>query len=411
MRVGPFALERLAGMLRVGLTGGIGAGKSVVAARLAEQGAVVLDADRIAREVIDPGTPGLAAVVSEFGTGVLGPDGGVDRARLAEVVFADPAARRALEGIIHPLVRRRTEELTVTAADDAVVVNDVPLLTETGLAPGYHLVVVVSADPAVRERRLAGRGMDAEQARARIAAQATDAQRAAVADAPLDNSGTLDDLHRAVDALWADRLVPFERNVREHRPVHRPETPRLADPDASWPDRFRRHAARLSRALGDRALRIDHIGSTSVPGLIAKDVIDIQVVVAGLATADELADDLAGAGYPRYTGEWWDTAPPGWTGPTRLIKRFHGGADPADVVQVHVREESGPAWRHALAFRDWLRANPADRDGYAAEKRRLAAAVTTTSAYADAKEPWFGPALRRAGDWAAATGWHPSDDA
>jgi dephospho-CoA kinase len=192
-----------------GLTGGIGSGKSAVAARLAHHGAIVIDADRLAREVVAPGTDGLAEVVDAFGSGVLGPDGALDRAALARVVFADETGRRRLEGIIHPRVRARTGELAAAAPDDAIVVNDVPLLVEAGLAGGYELVIVVLASESVRLDRLTrDRGMSEAEARSRIRAQATDEQRRAVADVIIENDGTLDDLNKAVDALWAERLAP-----------------------------------------------------------------------------------------------------------------------------------------------------------------------------------------------------------
>src|SRR5919206_24410 len=167
-------------MLRIGLTGGIGAGKSTVSAALAGHGAVVVDADRIAREVVEPGSPGLDAVVAAFGRGVLTADGALDRPALAAVVFADPAARRRLDGIVHPLVRRRAAELERAAREadeDAVVVHDVPLLAETGQAGSYDLVLVVETPADVRLPRLVARGLTADDARARIAAQATDEQR------------------------------------------------------------------------------------------------------------------------------------------------------------------------------------------------------------------------------------------
>jgi dephospho-CoA kinase len=196
-------------VLMVGLTGGIGAGKSEVAKRLAELGAVVIDADRLAREVVAPGTEGLAEVVVEFGPRVLGPDGALDRPALGRLVFQDDVARRRLEAIIHPRVRARTGELVDAAPPDAVVVNDVPLLVEAGLAGGYNLVVVVLADEVTRVRRLVeARGMAADEARARIAAQATDEQRRAVADVVLTNDGSVAELRDQVDALWRERLRP-----------------------------------------------------------------------------------------------------------------------------------------------------------------------------------------------------------
>ena len=195
-------------MLRIGLTGGIGSGKSTVSALLAARGAVVIDADRIAREVVEPGTPGLAAVVEAFGEQVLRTDGSLDRPALAGVVFADPDARKKLDGIVHPLVRARAVELAAQAPEGAVVVNDVPLLVETGQAGSYDLVLVVRADPEVRVRRLVQRGLTEEDARARIAAQATDEQRRAVADVVLDNDGPEEELAAQVDRFWTERVVP-----------------------------------------------------------------------------------------------------------------------------------------------------------------------------------------------------------
>jgi dephospho-CoA kinase len=198
-------------VLRIGLTGGIGSGKSTVSALLAERGAVVVDADLIAREVVEAGTPGLAAVVEAFGPAVLTPDGALDRPALAAIVFSDPQARARLDAIVHPLVRRRSAELVGAAADDAVVVNDVPLLAETGQAGSYDLVLVVEADMETRVDRLVRRGLTAEDARARIAVQATDEQRRAVADVVLDNSGTPEELAAQVDRVWSERVVPALR--------------------------------------------------------------------------------------------------------------------------------------------------------------------------------------------------------
>ena len=192
-------------MIRVGLTGGIGSGKSEVARLLAARGAVVVDADALAREAVGPGTPGLAAVVEEFGPAILAPDGSLDRAALGRLVFADAGRRAALERIVHPYVGRRSAELLAAAPPDAVVVYDVPLLVEKALQDGFDLVVVVLAGEDERVRRLAAaRGMPEADARGRIAAQATDEQRRTVADVVLTNDGDLADLERQVDALWAD---------------------------------------------------------------------------------------------------------------------------------------------------------------------------------------------------------------
>lgn len=189
-------------MLRVGLTGGIGSGKSEVARRLADRGAVIVDADVVAREVVAPGTPGLAGIVREFGAGILAADGSLDRPRLGKVVFGDADARRRLEAIVHPLVRARRAEIVATAPRDAVVVEDVPLLVETGLAGEYDLVVVVDAPDDVRLERLEARGTPRDDAERRIAAQATRAERLAAADVVIDNAGPLDRLDRQVAGLW-----------------------------------------------------------------------------------------------------------------------------------------------------------------------------------------------------------------
>ncbi|MFB7943964.1 dephospho-CoA kinase [Kitasatospora phosalacinea] len=190
-------------MLRIGLTGGIGAGKSEVSRQLAAHGAVIVDSDVIAREVVAPGTPGLAAVAAAFGPDVLLPDGALDRPALGRVVFADQARLAELNAIVHPLVRARSAELESAAGPDAVVVHDVPLLAENGLAPLYDLVVVIDVPDAERLRRLVGlRGMAEDEARSRMAAQASREERLAVADLVLDNSGDLEQLTARVDELW-----------------------------------------------------------------------------------------------------------------------------------------------------------------------------------------------------------------
>ncbi|MFF5511869.1 MULTISPECIES: dephospho-CoA kinase [Streptomyces] len=192
-------------MLKVGLTGGIGAGKSEVSRLLARYGAVVIDADRIAREVVEPGTPGLTAVVEAFGPGILTQDGSLNRPALGSIVFSDPARLATLNNIVHPLVGARSAELERAAAAGAVVVHDVPLLTENGLAPLYDLVVVVDAKPAIQLDRLVRlRGMTESDARARMDAQATREQRLAVADLVIDNDGPLEDLESQVRTVWSD---------------------------------------------------------------------------------------------------------------------------------------------------------------------------------------------------------------
>ncbi|MFF0158472.1 dephospho-CoA kinase [Streptomyces sp. NPDC005263] len=192
-------------MLKVGLTGGIGAGKSEVSRLLVECGAVLVDADRIAREVVAPGTPGLASVVEAFGTDVLAADGSLDRPRLGSIVFSDPEKLAVLNSIVHPLVGARSRELESAAAADAVVVHDVPLLAENGLAPLYDVVVVVDAAPETQLDRLVRlRGMTEQDARARMAAQATREKRLEIADVVIDNDVPLEDLRRRVLDVWTD---------------------------------------------------------------------------------------------------------------------------------------------------------------------------------------------------------------
>ena len=195
-------------MLRVGLTGGIGSGKSEVSRRLAAHGAAIVDADLAAREVVEPGTPGLGQIAAVFGPEVIRPDGRLDRDRLGQLIFAEPGLRAKLNAIVHPLVHERMGQLDreamAAAGPGGIVVHDVPLLTENGLAGGFDAVVVVDAPEDQQARRLtAERGMSAGQARERMAAQASREQRLAIADIVVDNSGTMEDLDRRVEEVWA----------------------------------------------------------------------------------------------------------------------------------------------------------------------------------------------------------------
>ncbi len=194
--------------MRVGLTGGVGAGKSTVSEILAELGAVVIDADVLAREVVAPGSAGLAEVVEAFGPGVIGPDGGLDRPALGAIVFGDEARRRVLEGIIHPRVRARAAEIEAAAPPGAVVVHDIPLLAETGQGSSFDAVVVVDVPVGTQVARLVGqRGMTRDDAEARVAAQATREQRLAVATYVVDNSGTLEQLRQRVTEVHAELVA------------------------------------------------------------------------------------------------------------------------------------------------------------------------------------------------------------
>src|SRR3954447_24398859 len=191
--------------MRVGLTGGVASGKSTVSAMLRELGAVVVDADVLARDVVAPGTPGLAAVVAEFGPEVVGADGALDRARLGSVVFADPSRRTALEAIIHPLVRARAAEIEQATPDGVLVVHDIPLLVETGQAERFDAVVVVDVPEALQvERAVRDRRWTEEEARSRVAAQAPRAERLAAATHVVDNSGTIEDLRHRVTEVFGE---------------------------------------------------------------------------------------------------------------------------------------------------------------------------------------------------------------
>ena len=198
-------MSSIARMLRVALTGGLASGKTTVADRWAENGAVLIDSDVLARQVVEPGTPGLAAVRERFGDRVLAADGGLDRQALGAVVFAESQARKDLEGILHPLIRARAAELERAAAPAAIVVQVIPLLAETGRTEGFDAIVVVDLPTEIQLRRAMARdGSSAEQAGARIAAQAGRTERLAIADLVVDNSGDRDQLLAEADRVWQE---------------------------------------------------------------------------------------------------------------------------------------------------------------------------------------------------------------
>lgn len=297
-------------MIRVGLTGGIGAGKSTVARAFSERGAYLIDADVIAREVVAPGTEGLAELVAAFGEDILDPDGALDRAALAARAFVDDDSRKRLNAITHPRVGARTWELIQSAPDDAVVVQDIPLLVEGGLAPMFHLVVIVWADEQTRLQRLTEqRGMPADDAAARIRAQADDEQRRAVADVWVDNSGAPEAVADAATRLWDERLIPFEANVRAgvvaESSVSRPSGPE-ADGIAE------RVTNRLRAVVGERAQTIERDSSV--------DGVGLRLAVADDEAASGLIAPLTEAGFPRVDGEG----------------HVHGSADPGRPVTVRV---------------------------------------------------------------------------
>ncbi|MEJ2887215.1 dephospho-CoA kinase [Actinomycetospora aeridis] len=302
-------------MLRLGLTGGIGAGKSTVAETLTELGAVVIDSDRIAREVVEPGTEGLAEVVAAFGEDVLDADGALDRPALGRIVFADDAKRQQLNGILHPRIGARTAEMVAGADDDAVVVHDIPLLVENGMGAAFALVVVVDAPVDVRVARLVEtRGMTVEDARARMAAQADDGARRAAADVWLENAGAAGALREQVERLWHGRLVPFATNLEHGNAV--PVPTEVVPPADDRELVGRRLTARIAVAGGETVRRVEHVGPGAVPGLPAPDVVD--VLVEADRPGDDLAAALVAAGFPR-------------TGAGR-----HGSGDPGRPARVLV---------------------------------------------------------------------------
>jgi dephospho-CoA kinase len=384
-------------MLRIGLTGGIGAGKSTVSATFSECGGIIVDGDVIAREVVEPGTDGLKQLVEAFGEDMLLPNGALNRPALAAKAFVDDEKRAKLNSIVHPLVGQRRMEIIESVPDDAVVVEDIPLLVETGMAPAFPLVVVVTADPETRVERLIKRGMDEADARARIAAQAPEEQRRAIADVLLDNSDSQDKLVTKARELWRQRVLPLADNIRNRRAV--PYSRKLVPYNPEWPEQAQRVVNRIQTACGSKALRVDHIGSTAVEGMDAKDVIDIQVTVGTMEIADELAETLANAGYPRIDRITSDTPHEG--DPALWRKRIHGAADPGRPARVHLREDGWPNQQFALLFTDWLRANPGVREEYLAVKQK----ALTAPHYTEAKEPWVHDAYRRAWEWAETSGW------
>ncbi|WP_279107222.1 dephospho-CoA kinase [Gordonia paraffinivorans] len=274
-------------MIRLGLTGGIGAGKSTVAKTFVERGAYIIDADKIAREVVEPGTEGLEKLVEAFGSDILSADGSLDRPALAAKAFVDEESRKKLNAITHPLIGARTQELLEAAPEDAIVVQDIPLLVENHTAPFFHLVVIVHADEDVRLHRLTTmRGVDEADARARIAAQATEEQRRAVADVWLDNSGTPEELAAAAAEVWDRRLVPFEANVRARRAAE-PDPELVAlEPNPDGPSA--RIVNRLWAIAGERAAAVEVVDAEKV---------QLRIVARDGAAAEQLTDLLAVGGF------------------------------------------------------------------------------------------------------------------
>ncbi|KNC18887.1 hypothetical protein AC792_09210 [Arthrobacter sp. RIT-PI-e] len=317
-------------MLRIGLTGGIAAGKSVVAGRLGDLGAVLVDADLLAREVVEPGSEGLGEVVDAFGPDVLGADGTLDRPALGRLVFGDDAARARLNAIIHPRVRAASATLIERAPGDSVVVEDIPLLVETGQAARFHKVVVVDAADELRVRRMVEqRGMRREDAEQRIAAQAPRDERLRAADAVLPNERGLEDLLAATDALWHERIEPFAADLRAGRPASAPGSVRTGlDGTGDLDPRVRAKLAAVLPAdvvvegSGAGAASGEAGDGTSGHEDDARRAV-LRVQVPGSQDLGTVSAAVAGAGYPRSARE----------AEASSAAPVHRAADPAyDVV-------------------------------------------------------------------------------
>jgi dephospho-CoA kinase len=286
-----------------------------------------------------------------------------------------------LNGIVHPLIRRRTDELVREAPSDAVVIQDIPLLVEGNMAPAFPLVIVVDANEEERVSRLVGsRGMPESDARARIAAQADAPARRAAADVWLDNSGAPRDLLPLIDRLWRDRLVPFEQALRAGGPIaDAPVT--LVQTDPTWPEQAAKLVRRIQRMLGDDANRVDHVGSTSVPELDARDVLDLQLTISASAVRDDLPARLREGGFV----------------PSGRHDVFES-ADPGRAAVIRVVSENGSEHHDGRLIRDWLRNDDGARREYLELKRR-AVKTGDINEYAAAKAAWFEAVWARALEW------------
>lgn len=373
-------------MLKIGLTGGIGAGKSTVSEILAAHGAAIIDADKIAREVVAPGEPLLDELAERFGADIIADDGGLDRPQLAAAAFADEESTAALNALMYPAIRDRTLEHFARHSDAEVVVHDVPLLVENAMTPAYHLNLLVDVPAELRLQRLmSSRGMDRADAESRIARQASDEQRYAVCDVIIDNAEEVSKTRATVARLVEDRILPFAANLEARRRAERGPAELVEPDDQDWQLQAQRIIAKLHHGLGDH-YRIDHIGSTAVPDLVAKDVIDLQLLVPDLDTARELSGQLADLGFPGQgavdnLGEGQQEA-----------KQFHANTDPGRAVNLHVRTSDSVGAVFAREFVGLLSTDTVERERYAQLKRTLAhdfADDEDSHGYAEAKEPYF----------------------
>ncbi len=324
-------------MLLVGLSGGIGSGKSTVARSLAELGAVVIDSDVVAREVLAPGTEGLAQVAQRFGGEVIDADGALNRPALGRIVFAEASARAELEAITHPLIAERTAALVAEAGARDIVVHDVPLLVENGMGPAFHLVVMVHAPEEQRLRRLVDdRGMTHSDATARIRSQADEAARRAAADVWLENTGSATALRRRVEELWSGRLVPYEQRLHTRTPVRPPTaSARLPihtqSPPADQPGSAQaaRLLARVRHVLGDPQPGTIEIATTdgaATPQGRCGSITALRILLNELSDLDPHLEDLARAGF-------FEVAT------TASARRLLLGSDPMQPTELHAAAE------------------------------------------------------------------------
>ncbi len=338
-------------MLRIGLTGGIAAGKSVVARRMEVLGAVLVDSDVLARNVVEPGSEGLREVVAAFGPGILTPDESLDRGALGRLIFGDPTARERLNSIVHPRVRAAAAELVSTSAEDSIVVEDIPLLVETGQAPRFHVVVVVDAADELRVQRMVEhRGMDRRDAEQRIAAQAGREERLEQADAILVNDRSPAELLAATDALWHERLLPFAANLAAGRPATGPAKsgPTGGSALAGTVGLAGRVQAKVAAALaGGAPVQVEQLDDRAQYDDVAAAA--LRLTVSNDSDLGAVSDAVGAAGFPRVSGT--AAVPPdhpvGGTagasagGAPREGWTIHRGADPATTVTLYL----GPAAR------------------------------------------------------------------
>lgn len=317
-------------MLLIGLTGGIGAGKSTVARVLEQAGAAIVDADAIAREVVAPGAPALQELVTAFGPDILTPEGALDRPGLAAVAFADRASTQRLNAIMHPAIAELTAERFRAHTDRELVVHDVPLLVENGMSARYHLALLVDVPAEVRlERLIDSRGMDRADAERRIAAQASDAQRHRACDVVIDNAGEQAATAAAVERLVHERLLPFSRNLAAGLPASReqaatdgaPEGPR----ERAWA--AERLTARIRHACAEAGVEIDSVERTDDA---AAGAIALTAVPGAGESEERFGAALGAAGFPPVPAGAADT--PG----QQSARSLHRSADPGRPADVEL---------------------------------------------------------------------------